>query len=97
MEKIGECTYKVPNGKLLKVTVTFEDEKIKMVRIRGDFFIHPEESLDDLETALKGMDYSRKNIGNTVDRFFKTRGLVAFGITPKAVVDAIMKCKEDSH
>ena len=94
MVKVGRCTHKVPNGKLLKVTVLHEGERIEKVHIRGDFFIHPEESLDDLETALKGMDYNRKIITDTVGKFFARDGLIAFGITPKAVVDAIMKCRE---
>lgn len=92
--KVGKCTYKVPNGKLLKVTVEYEEEGIEKVRIKGDFFIHPEESLDDLETALKGIEYDRKIITDKVGEFFSKEGVIAFGITPKAVVDALMKCKE---
>jgi lipoate-protein ligase A len=92
--KVGRCTYKVPNGKLLKVTVEHEGDRIEKVHIRGDFFIHPEESLDELETALKGIEYDRKIITDTVGDFFSKKGLIAFGITPKAVVDVLMKCKE---
>ncbi|UCE37141.1 MAG: hypothetical protein JSW00_16935 [Thermoplasmata archaeon] len=95
MVNVGKCIYKVPNGKLLKVTVEFEEDTISRVQIKGDFFIHPEESLDDLEVALKGKDYTRKTIGDIVGDFFARSGLIAFGITPKAVVDAILKCKED--
>ena len=97
MVKIGKCTYKVPNGKLLKVTVEYEKKTIKKVQIRGDFFIHPEESLDDLERSLMGIDYDRKKISDAVGEFFEKIGLVAFGITPKAVVDAVMKCKGDAE
>ncbi|UCE75149.1 MAG: hypothetical protein JSV56_05445 [Methanomassiliicoccales archaeon] len=94
MVKVGNCTYKVPNGKLLKVTVESENDKIEKVLIRGDFFIHPEESLDDLELALSGMEYFRKNVADTVGEFFSRSDLIAFGITPRAVVDAVMMCKE---
>lgn len=94
MVKTGKCSLKVPNGKMLKVSVEFEKDRIEKVIIRGDFFIHPEESLDDLEMTLKGSGYNRKDIGNTVAKFFERRGLIAFGITPKAVTDAIMNCKE---
>lgn len=94
MVKIGECTFKVPNGKLLKVTLVIDGERIDKVQIRGDFFMHPEESLDELETALKGREYNIKDISDTVGKFFEMEDLIAFGITPKAVVDAIIKCKE---
>ena len=95
MVRSGNCTYKVPNGKLIKVTVEYEKEIINNVQIRGDFFIHPEESIDDLELALKGIDYKKKTITEIVSTFFLKNDLVAFGITPQAVVDAIMMCREE--
>lgn len=96
MVKIGHCTHKVPNGKLLKVTVEFSDDTLKKVQIKGDFFIHPEESLDELEIALANKEYSRAAIGDIVGDFFARAGVVAFGITPKAVVDAILECREEA-
>ena len=54
MAQVGKCTLKVPNGKMLKVRVKFEKERIESIRITGDFFIHPEDSIEDLETAFKG-------------------------------------------
>lgn len=94
MTKVGRCVYKVPNGKLIKIMCEYENEKIIKVQITGDFFIHPEESIDDLELALKDKEYSRKTVSDIVSEFFSSDELVAFGITPKAVVDAIMMCKE---
>ncbi len=95
MVKVGHCTHKVPYGKLLKVTVEFSDDTLKKVQINGDFFIYPEESLDELEIALVDKEYSRSAIGDIVGAFFGRTGVVAFGITPKAVVDAILECKEN--
>ncbi len=94
MVDVGQCTLKVPNGKMLKVTVEFQDESIETVHIRGDFFIHPEECLDDLEMALKGSDYSKSNVSDIVGQFFGGHDIIAFGITPKAVTEAVMKCRE---
>jgi len=94
MVKTGKCTLKVPNGKMLKVSVEFEGDRIEKVVIKGDFFIHPEESLDNLEMALTSIQYKRKDVGDAVARFFAKKGLIAFGITPKAVTDAVMQCKE---
>jgi hypothetical protein len=87
---------KVPNGKLLKVTVEFKDDIIEKVQIKGDFFIHPEESIDELETTLKGIDYTLTNVSKLVSSFFGRSELTAFGITPMAVTEAIMKCREDT-
>lgn len=89
----GNCTYKVPNGKLLKVSVDHEEDRIIKVQIRGDFFIHPEESIDELELALKDADYKKKAVNDIISKFFLQDGLVAFGITPQALADAIMMCR----
>jgi lipoate-protein ligase A len=94
VSKIGNCTYKVPNGKLIKVTVEHDEGRIIKVQIRGDFFIHPEESIDDLELALKGIEFNRKSATEIVSDFFVGGDIIAFGITPQALVDAMMKCKE---
>jgi lipoate-protein ligase A len=90
---VGKCIYKVPNGKLIKVTVEHEDDVIVKIKITGDFFIHPEESIDDLELALKNQDFNRKSISDVVTKFFVQDDLVAFGITPQAVIESIMKCR----
>lgn len=44
---------KVPDGKLIRVAVTFGEE-IEDVELRGDFFLEPPEALTDLEAALEG-------------------------------------------
>ena len=96
MVEVGNCTFKVQNGKMLKVTVEFAGDRIEKVHIRGDFFIHPEESLDTLEMSFIGTDYTKRSVSDTIKRIFAESGVVAFGITPKAVTDAIMNCKEVS-
>lgn len=44
---------KVPDGKLVQVTVT-ADDRIDAVQITGDFFLQPPEALEDLEAAIEG-------------------------------------------
>lgn len=44
---------KVPDGKLVRVAVTYE-ETIEDVAITGDFFLEPPEALADLEAAIEG-------------------------------------------
>ncbi len=44
---------KVPDGKLVQVTVT-ADDRIEAVQITGDFFLQPPEALEDLEATIEG-------------------------------------------
>lgn len=44
---------KVPDGKLVRVAVTYDDA-IETAEITGDFFLQPPEALEDLQAAIEG-------------------------------------------
>ena len=50
--------------KLIKILLEYEEDnennKINSVRITGDFFLYPEERLDDLEMQLKGTSTDKR-------------------------------------
>ena len=48
----GKAIIKV--GKLIRVKAKFEDDRIKSIKITGDFFLHPEEGIESIEEALVG-------------------------------------------
>ncbi len=50
----GRADYKVPGGKLIRVRVWHRNGIIEKVRFHGDFFIHPEEAIEELEEDLEG-------------------------------------------
>ena len=45
---------KVKEGKIVKVEAQFDDV-IMRLKISGDFFLHPEEVLDDIEKSMLGL------------------------------------------
>ena len=47
--------YKVRGGKLVAVDVTAQDGRIATAHVFGDFFLEPDEALEELNTALVGM------------------------------------------
>ena len=49
------CEEKVPNGKLVCVSVEAQDGQVAEVRITGDFFLHPEETIENVERSLEGV------------------------------------------
>jgi len=55
------------------IRVEFDDEGglLKNVRITGDFFIHPEETVEDIEATLEGV--CRSNVADAIVEFFKAR------------------------
>ena len=59
----NSATVNVPDGKLLEVTVSYDD-RITDLRLTGDFFLEPPESRRTLEAALEGqpVDVSRERL-----------------------------------
>jgi len=45
---------KVPGGKLVCIDVEGAEGRIASIRITGDFFLHPEETIGKIEDALIG-------------------------------------------
>jgi lipoate-protein ligase A len=52
--KNGSATQKIPGGKLIRIDVQFS-ERIERIKITGDFFLDPEETLDRIEETLTGV------------------------------------------
>lgn len=76
MEATGSV--KVPDGKLVRVSVTY-DETIESVRITGDFFLEPPSALEDLEAAIEGLpaDASGADVVEAVEQV--DAHLIGFG------------------
>ncbi len=47
--------YKMPGGKLVVVDVEVVEGRLADVEVSGDFFLYPDEALDDLNRALEGL------------------------------------------
>jgi len=63
--------YKAEGGKLLRVRLKIADHAIQSIKITGDFFMHPEESIEDLEAMLTGTLVDEPAIRAKVQDFFK--------------------------
>ncbi|MFW5905704.1 MAG: hypothetical protein ACOCUO_02540 [archaeon] len=50
----GTGSVKVPDGKLVRVSLTYDD-RIRSASVTGDFFLEPPEALSDLEAAMEGL------------------------------------------
>ncbi len=60
---------KVEGGKLIKCLIKLKDNKIEEIRFSGDFFMYPEEKLEEIEKALKNV--SIEEIEEIFDTSFK--------------------------
>ena len=80
-------TLKVPNGKLLKVFLDVSENKIKEIKITGDFFVHPEEAIEELEKVLVGVGLEQ--VESVVTGFFAHNKVEMVGVDKEHIVKSI--------
>lgn len=86
--------YKAPGGKLVRVRLQEEAGQIRSVKISGDFFLIPEESLSKLEKALGGAPLRESELRLLVERFFKATHAHTLGVSSDDFVKALLSATE---
>lgn len=92
---IGKSIYKVPEGKLVKISLEFENNKINSVKITGDFFLYPEDGLKMIEQGLAGAELSEQEIVKKINETVHGNNLELFGLNPEGVTKAILMAMEN--
>ena len=94
---IGKAVQKVEGGKLIKISVEFDDV-IDEVKITGDFFLHPEETIKDLEKSLFGLksDANEKTMISILNDVIAEKNIQLIGITSESIAQAIKKAIDDA-
>lgn len=93
MLKTARNIYKTQ--KLIKILLEYSDQEdskkiINSIKITGDFFLYPEESLEDLEAQLKGTLLDRYKLKEKIDKCLENSE--AFGFDTESMVAAILGC-----
>jgi lipoate---protein ligase len=81
--------------KLIKILLDYNDQQdskeiINSIKITGDFFLYPEESLEYLEDQLKGTVLDKVKLKEKIDKCLKNSE--AFGFDSESMVAAILGC-----
>ena len=82
---------KVKGGKLIKCTLELDEEKIKRIKITGDFFMYPEDAIEKLEKALQDTQFDEEEISKKVKEALKDVELI--GVAMEDFVDVILDSK----
>ena len=83
---IFQAKQKVKEGKVLKVELDC-DELIRNVRITGDFFLHPEDILEEIEKSIIGLERNAdlETIISNIQRTLSSRDVQMIGISPESI------------
>jgi lipoate-protein ligase A len=83
---IFQAKQKVKEGKVLKVEVDCDDV-INGIRITGDFFLHPEDMLEEIEKSIVGMkrNADEGTIISNIKRTTSGKDVQMIGISPESI------------
>lgn len=87
--------YKAPGGKLLRIRLRQENGIIRSVKISGDFFLVPEDSLVKLEKILEDAPLREPELKMLVDRFFRGTRAQSLGVSSDDFVKALLSAKRE--
>jgi len=91
---MGNAEYKVLGGKLIKVQLTTKGKLINKIKITGDFFLHPEELIEDLEKRLMGQSLNEKILTQVIKDMMEKSNGTLLGASPEDFARCIMMAGE---
>ena len=96
---IGKSEVKVQGGKLIRVECDIHERSNVVIRliITGDFFLHPEEAIEELESSLLMLRAEPEILNSRIQSFF-AKGYILVGAKPEdftnAILNAVLNAKE---
>jgi len=87
---VGKATYKVEGGKLIKIQLRERADKIQEIKITGDFFLHPEELIEELEERLVGKPLKEQDLVESIRSLMQERGATLLGASPEDFAKCIL-------
>lgn len=93
-EMQSKSVYKVPDGKLLKIFLDYDekDDLINGISITGDFFAYPEEGIEIIEDKLKNTLLEREELLEKIQFIIKEYNIEFIGLNAKGLADGILMC-----
>jgi hypothetical protein len=90
----SKSVYKIPNGKLLRIFLDYNDKnnKILDLRITGDFFAYPEESIEIIEKNLINVSLNEKILKDKISNIISKNKIEFIGLNIDGLVNGILMC-----
>lgn len=84
------ASQKVREGKLVKVEIEC-GESISKIKITGDFFLHPEDVLEEIERSMLGLrkDADTEDIASRIRSTAEAHGAQMIGIGAESLASVI--------
>jgi lipoate-protein ligase A len=92
IKRSGSAIRKVPGGKMIRIDVVFT-KSLEKVSITGDFFLFPEDALDEVEAALRGVDLplDPETITATIEEILRSHKAELIGVSPLEITATLQE------
>jgi hypothetical protein len=92
----SKSVYKVPNGKLLKISLIYDkkNKTIDKISIMGDFFAYPEEAIEAMEDELKSVHLDEDSLLDKINNVVQNKNIEFIGLDAKGLTTGILMCVE---
>ena len=92
----SKSIYKVPNGKLLKISLNYDKKNnlINEISIMGDFFAYPEEGIELMENELKNTLLERESLLKKINLIIEEYDIEFIGLDAEGLTEGILMCKK---
>ena len=96
-DEIITATTTTKLGKIVKIKLAYnrESQLIHSIRITGDFFVYPEEVIEQLEQGLCGVKLEKEDLKKKIQLVLKNSEV--FGFEIDSLVDVILDTKGDKN
>jgi lipoate-protein ligase A len=91
---MGSASLKVAGGKLVKAKVEAADGVITSARITGDFFLHPEETLAEIESVLTGQPLNETALTAAIFSVLERNRAQLIGATPQDFAKVLLEASK---
>jgi lipoate-protein ligase A len=82
----GVASEKVKGGKLVRVKLEHDEGSVRSVQITGDFFLHPEDALEQMEETLIGLNpLDTETAAKRLHAVIASRDAVLVGVAPEDI------------
>ena len=90
----AKSVYKVPNGKLLKIFLEYNEKNnsITSISITGDFFAYPEEAIEVIENNLRNILMNREILIEKISSIIKEKNIEFIGLNAEGLTNGILMC-----
>ena len=91
---MGSASLKVSGGKMVNTKVELHNDSIISVQFTGDFFLHPEELIEVIESSLIGKRLDEDDLAQTINYVLQEHNAQLIGASAQDFARVIMEASQ---